>query len=587
MGSSMMATVGVFVLLMSQAEIHGELAATVVDAPTAEVANAPDDPALALYKAGYSAVLAKKWDESRKKFELLLKKFPRSKYADDASYWRAYSSARKDPDKGAEYYRQFLDAYPESPYIGDAVADLERLGHAEAIPGAPVVVAGYDLAAVQYEKQMQMQAEQERLQAQMENMAGQMEMKAGLMQERQRALEDMAERLAEGSAAIAVGSPEVTARRDPRRDPELEIKIAAIQALSRNREDTRSFETLKSVALDSSADWEVRAAAIQGMHEFKDRDLTALYQALLTDRNAELRQLTIMALARGGKKDDPKLQSLLVKIAEDSRESKDTRMASLVALSELKYDGLMTALEKIVTSDTDRKMRQEALVLVSRVGQSDTARTLRILKSLVSNATEDRETRETALYALAQLRGRQAFDCLKSIATSESDRKLRLTALYALAKMRSESPDEVEAVMKDVAKRTSEDRETRLAALYALSDARSDAPIDLYKDLALQEKDEEIRKVAVHLLAKSVGDKTVAFNTLSGIYGKSSGSDRQLKEAALYGIAEIGNAQSVGFLKNVAKSDPDQEMRRQAVYFLGSIGGDEAKTALIELLRKK
>jgi HEAT repeat protein len=160
-------------------------------------------------------------------------------------------------------------------------------------------------------------------------------------------------------------------------------------------------------------------------------------------------------------------------------------------------------------------------------------------------------------------------------------------ALYVLGKQRTESRAEVEALMREIALRTSEDRDTRMAALCALADSKGDAPIDLYEDLALREKDEEVRQLAVHLLAKSMKDKAKAFSTLSGIYGKASDKERSLKEAALYGIADLGSAQAVSFLRNVAKTDPDHELRRQAIYFLGSIGGEEAKAALLEILRKK
>jgi HEAT repeat protein len=576
------------VLLMAGASNQLDVCSVISDSPLLEISEAPDDPALALYKSGYSAVLAKKWDDSRKKFQLILKKYPKSKYADQASYWLAYSYARQDSQKAAELYRQFLASYPESPYVGDAIADLERLGYAgeELPPAAPLAPLAYERAAAQYEQQLQLTLEQERMQAQMERTAEQMEAKERLLQDKRRQLEEMSGQLAERPHAAREGAPVGIARRGEKRDPELEIKVAAIQALSRNGEDAQAFETLKGVALDTTAHWEVRAAAIQGLHQFKERDLASLFQSLITDRNTELRQQAIMALARGGR-NDAKTQSTLVKLAEDAHESRDIRMASLVALSELKYDGLMNTLEKIVTGDSDRKMRQEALVLVGRAGESDRARTVHLLKVVASNGSENRETRETAIYALSQIADRQVFDYLKSIASSEPDKKLRLTALYALAKRRSESPGEVEALMKDIALRTSEDRETRIAALFALADTKGDAPADLYKDLALQEKEEEIRKVAVHLLARSMKDKTMAFNTLSGIYGKNSSGDRQIKEAALYGIAELGGAQSVAFLKNVARSDQDHEMRRQAVYFLGSIGGDEAKAALIEILKRK
>ena len=49
----------------------------------------------------------------------------------------------------------------------------------------------------------------------------------------------------------------------------------------------------------------------------------------------------------------------------------------------------------------------------------------------------------------------------------------------------------------------------------------------------------------------------------------------------------MGNDKAVDFLKNVAMSDEDFDLRRDAVYYLGNIGGEKARSALYEILKSK
>jgi HEAT repeat protein len=518
------------------------------------------DPAQSVYKSGYAAILAKKWDDARKSFRGLLQKYPKSKYADAATYWIAYSYLQTDTKDAVKYYQQFLETYPHSQYFNDAVADLEKIGFSKA-DGAPSPLeppGQYEAAAARDEQRVQFERQLEKL----EQQRVQLEMTGGRLMQLGR-------------------------RSEKSQDPEIQSKVEAIIALSHRGDDAQAYETLKEITLDSTAHMEMRTAALESLLRFKDRDNAEVFLTVASRGNTELRQEAIVALGRLASKGDTKGSAVLKKLAEAPGEPRAIRTASLVALSEMENTGLMTILEGIVKNDADRDLRQEALFFIARAGRSDPARSTSILKSVATNPGESPAIRETAIHALAQVSDRQAFDLLKTIATTDQDKKMRLSALYALGKQGAGSQGEVASLMKELATRRSEDQETRIAALYALVDLNSDTFADLCRDLALQEKDEEVREVAVHLLTRSVKDKTKALNTLAEIYGKAGGKELKMKEAALFGIASIGNDKAVEFLRGIAKSDPDYGMRRQAIYFLGSIGGEEAKAALLDILKKK
>ena len=58
-------------------------------------------------------------------------------------------------------------------------------------------------------------------------------------------------------------------------------------------------------------------------------------------------------------------------------------------------------------------------------------------------------------------------------------------------------------------------------------------------------------------------------------------------QTIFYSIAEVGNDKAVDFLTTIGLGYDDYELRRDAVYYLGNIGGERARAALYEILRGK
>ena len=92
-------------------------------AETAKTAGEPQDakadPAAdsmsAAYDAAYQLFKEKKFKESRKKFEVFLREYPKSKLADNALFWTAESYyAEKDFESAILSYETLLKKYPES-----------------------------------------------------------------------------------------------------------------------------------------------------------------------------------------------------------------------------------------------------------------------------------------------------------------------------------------------------------------------------------------------------------------------------------------------------------------------------------------
>lgn len=519
-----------------------------------------DDPGLTLYKAGYSAILGKQWADARKKFEELLKKYPRSKYVDASEYWNAYALAQTDRRKGADAYRRFIRKYKEggSEYLDDAVADMQKFGfspeEAEVGVGLPPVPP---VTPIVTEPVI---AETEELRAQAAELAAEAQ-----------------------EAALAVPTP----RPDKELDPETRLKVEAIYALGRDTRDQKAFESVKAIALDRSQATELRKAALHTLSRFKEQDVAGVFLSVADSGDAELRREAIYALGSLRKKGDERIARSLAAFASDPAQPREVREASLFTLARLDGEELFDVLERIAEEDPNVRMRTEAIYMIGRKGKEGEPRAVALLKSIALDSSQPRRVREASVYSLARMPGKEPLALLETMAKTDAEKRMRLNALYALGQRRQESPAEIEKLFQSIAENPKEDVEVRIAALYGLRRADEQKALALCKSLALKDSSEMMRQAAVHTLAETTKDKASLLKTLMDIFNQAAETDTQTKETALYGIANVGNDEAVKFLSNIALTSKDYEMRRRAIYFLGSIGGDQAKAALMEVLKQK
>ncbi len=86
-----------------------------VGEPQATVSAPVADSMSADYDAAYQLFQEKKFKESRKKFEVFLREYPKSQLADNAQFWSAESYyAEKDFENAILSYETLLKKYPES-----------------------------------------------------------------------------------------------------------------------------------------------------------------------------------------------------------------------------------------------------------------------------------------------------------------------------------------------------------------------------------------------------------------------------------------------------------------------------------------
>ncbi|HTO94836.1 MAG TPA: HEAT repeat domain-containing protein [Bacteroidota bacterium] len=161
--------------------------------------------------------------------------------------------------------------------------------------------------------------------------------------------------------------------------------------------------------------------------------------------------------------------------------------------------------------------------------------------------------------------------------------RIKMDALYALGETKED--DKSFATLRDVALDAHAVHPLREAAMDALSGFTQHDVLSIFVDIARQDTSEDLQGYAIDYIGEHGTDKNQRVSVLASLYGSVPKTRHEQRKEIVYSIASIGNDRAVDFLKNVALKDDSMECRRDAVYYLGSIGGESARAALYDILR--
>jgi HEAT repeat protein len=510
-----------------------------------------DDPAYAVYKAGYKLILQEKWQDARRKLAEVMSKYAKSKYVDDAQYWIAYSWKQSDQKRAVELYRKFLKEYPKSNYYDDAVADLNRLEHPEGVPGGIASVAPYVVATIPP-----------------------LPPTAVVMPP---------------VAALAADVAQLDAGNSD--NPAVRMKIDALYALTRGKSDEKTFDLLKGIVLDKEQPREMREAALMVLRNQGGRDVSDVFvQVLKTESDEKLKATAIYWLgqrARDEKVGDEKTVALLKQTAQDHGQSREVREAALHALSQMNRPEVFDLFVNVAKTDPDKEVRQSALYAISQAARNDEEKAFQAMKGFALDQSLDPEMREAAFYWIRNFKKGDALDLYLQVAKSDPNVRMRSAALYYIGEAGSKDPEEVLKIYKEFLFDPTQPREVREAVLYSLTRLKTDAAFDLLLNVAKTDPDQRLQQAAIYNIGRMTRDKPKTLATLTSLFESIPKDRTETLNALLYAIANIGTDQAVDFLGRVAKTSDNYELRRTAIYHLGNIGGEKASAVLYDILKAK
>jgi hypothetical protein len=137
--------------------------------------------------------------------------------------------------------------------------------------------------------------------------------------------------------------------------------------------------------------------------------------------------------------------------------------------------------------------------------------------------------------------------------------------------------------LKKVVLDLSQPLDARETALMNLSAFKKINVVPILIDVAKQDTSEDMQFMVVDILNNNEKPISVLINLFNNIPPVR----KQQREMVFYRIAENGGDEAVDFLKKIAVSNEDVDLKNRAIYFLGSIGGPKAREALSKILNEK
>jgi hypothetical protein len=321
-----------------------------------------DDPSYRVYRDGYHAILQERWGEARKLFAELRKRYPRSRYRDDAEYWTAYSWKQDDPAKARTAYQKFIQERPTSTYFGDAVADLRMLEIEAALAEAQTQT--HPLSLTEHEIRIRLPEELRRIEQEMERLArAQSQFHQNMMIIR------------EGDTLLAKAPP------SPLRiqifapfadDPDIQIRITALDAMVGGKRDGATYSTLHDVALDTRQPVPVRQVALNSLAGFPEKDPAAVFLTLATRDTSETVQRTAIELFAGSNRSRGDRTDRLIELYQRFQQTAPRRMGALsttlYSLAAIGDDRATDFIARIARSEKDETLRSDAVYYLGNIG---------------------------------------------------------------------------------------------------------------------------------------------------------------------------------------------------------------------------
>jgi HEAT repeat protein len=238
-------------------------------------------------------------------------------------------------------------------------------------------------------------------------------------------------------------------------------------------------------------------------------------------------------------------------------------------------DGAFAFLVKVSGSEPDRDVRRSA---VRQLGEFDRESAVDELMKIYARDT-DLEVRRAVLQGLAETKNPKGQAKLMEIARSDANIELRRQAIRRVA-------DRGEPVVDELIKFYDAEQSTELrrTTLQAMADIKGTKVEDKLFDVATNDPSLDLRRQAIRALGERAGKRSLDFLSATA---QSVDGNTEVQVQAVRSISERKAEESVPILIKIAKTHPNQLVRKQAIRALGESGDPRAVDFFRELLTAK
>ena len=188
------------------------------------------------------------------------------------------------------------------------------------------------------------------------------------------------------------------------------------------------------------------------------------------------------------------------------------------------------------------------------------------------------EVKRAALRSLAETKSPRAQPRLLEIARSDPNTELRRQAVRVLG-------ERGEAAMADLINLYDTERipEVRRTALQSLAEIKNTRVEDKLFEVARNDESIELRRQAIRLLGERVGKRSFDFLSATA---QNTDANTEVQVQAVRAISQRRSEESVPLLIKIARTHPNQLVRKQAIRSLGESGDPRAIDFFKEVLMK-
>jgi HEAT repeat protein len=296
---------------------------------------------------------------------------------------------------------------------------------------------------------------------------------------------------------------------------------------------------------DDDNDGDIRAAAMNALLQMDAESAIPIIKQVLQKKDRcsiALREKAVFLLSQ---KRTPETEDLLIDLVKNDP-AESVREQAVFWMGQVNTEKAAAALEQIATSSPDNDLREKAIFALSQQGS---ARGMALLRRFAESNDTPESVREQAIFWLGQRRSAENADFLKGLfgrmGKGEGNDEIKKKVLFSLSQMKGFGNDRW---LLGVANDTS------------------------YSD--------EVRGHAVF----SAGQAGVAGAELAAMYDRVRGDE--VKEKLIWVMSESRDAVATDKLVDIAQKDPDREMRKKALFWLGQKNDPRVRKILTDILTK-
>ncbi|HXO85095.1 MAG TPA: HEAT repeat domain-containing protein, partial [Gemmatimonadales bacterium] len=252
------------------------------------------------------------------------------------------------------------------------------------------------------------------------------------------------------------------------------------------------------------------------------------------------------------------------------------RRKAVFLVSQKRSDETSRILLNAVRTDPDKEVREQAVFWLSQVPGEET---VAALDSILQDPKSDPEIQEKAIFALSQHRSPRAAAILCTY-SGRRDRpaELREKSIFWLGQRHSA---ENQQCLRDLYKSLDTD-DLKEKVIFSLSQMGGADNYRWLMDIALNTREPmELRKKALFWAGQA---RSVDIADLVRLY--DSMNDREMKEQLIFVYSQRREEAAIEKLCQIGKNDPDVELRKKALFWLGQSRSQRAMECLTEVINK-